>query len=276
MINTNRVFAAAVLGFAGEAFAALDDGKCRGLVLSGGSNYGSWEVGVVWGLTHYGNPEDYYWDVVSGISAGAINTAATTPFAPEEVVEMTEFMSDSWASLTNDMIWHQNPGTTEELLFDSPSFLDDEPAVDFMTSILSPFTEGIKKRFTIGAVDVGTGQFVTFNQTNTEFSEVPRAAMSSGSIPIAFAPQHFKGHILMDGGTVWNVNIDSAIKQCTDAGFAPEDIILDVLVCEVLKLDSADQVSSSAISNFSRSRDIQKFYRDTDSIFSQLNAYPEV
>jgi predicted acylesterase/phospholipase RssA len=67
---------------------------CRALVLSGGSNNGAWEVGVIWGLTHYGNPEDYYWDVVTGISAGAINTAGTAGWAPEDVVEMTEYLSD--------------------------------------------------------------------------------------------------------------------------------------------------------------------------------------
>ena len=61
---------------------------CKALVLSGGSNNGAWEVGVMWGLTNYGNPEDYYWDVVSGISAGAINTAGTAGWKPDEVVEM--------------------------------------------------------------------------------------------------------------------------------------------------------------------------------------------
>jgi predicted acylesterase/phospholipase RssA len=62
--------------------------KCNALVLSGGSNNGAWEVGVMWGLTTYGDPTDYYWDVISGISAGAINTAGTAGWKPEEVVEM--------------------------------------------------------------------------------------------------------------------------------------------------------------------------------------------
>ena len=35
------------------------DGKCRALVLSGGANNGIWEAGVLYGLVHYGNPEDY-------------------------------------------------------------------------------------------------------------------------------------------------------------------------------------------------------------------------
>lgn len=50
------------------------DKKCHALVLSGGGTNGAWEAGVIWGLTHYGNPEDFYWDVHNGISIGSINT----------------------------------------------------------------------------------------------------------------------------------------------------------------------------------------------------------
>jgi len=57
--------------------------------MSGGANNGAWEIGVLWGLAHYGNPEDYYWDVISGISAGAINASGTAGWKPEEVLEMT-------------------------------------------------------------------------------------------------------------------------------------------------------------------------------------------
>ena len=60
---------------------ASNDGKCRALVLSGGSNNGAWEAGVIWGLTHYGDPADYTWDVVSGVSAGAINTGGIATWA---------------------------------------------------------------------------------------------------------------------------------------------------------------------------------------------------
>ena len=35
------------------------DKKCRALALSGGANHGAWEAGVMWGLLHYGNPEDF-------------------------------------------------------------------------------------------------------------------------------------------------------------------------------------------------------------------------
>jgi predicted acylesterase/phospholipase RssA len=50
--------------------------------MSGGANNGAWEIGVIWGLAHYGDATDFYWDVVSGISAGAINGAGTAGWKP--------------------------------------------------------------------------------------------------------------------------------------------------------------------------------------------------
>jgi predicted acylesterase/phospholipase RssA len=45
---------------------------------------------------HYGNPSDFTWNVVTGVSAGAINTGAVVVFAPGDEVAMTEFLSLSW------------------------------------------------------------------------------------------------------------------------------------------------------------------------------------
>ena len=80
--------------------ADAGDKKCRALVNGGGGSNGAWEAGVVWGLTHYGNPEDFKWNVITGVSAGGINTAATTVWNVGDEVKMSEFLSDAWANLT--------------------------------------------------------------------------------------------------------------------------------------------------------------------------------
>ena len=44
---------------------------------------------------------------------------------------------------------------------------------------------------------------------------------------------HFKGKILMDGGTIWNLNIDKAIEQCKAMGVTDhQKIIVDVAICD--------------------------------------------
>ena len=67
--------------------------ECYALGLNGGGSKGSYQAGVMWGWTHYGNPDDFQWDVVTGISAGAINTGAISMFAPDDALAMSEWVS---------------------------------------------------------------------------------------------------------------------------------------------------------------------------------------
>ena len=133
---------------------------CKALVMSGGSNYGAWEVGVLWGLAHYGDPKDFEYDVVSGVSAGSINTAGTAGWAPDEFVEMTEYMSDAWLNIKSSDVW---------VFWDNPlslpfqkSLLDDSPALETLREIMSVRSE-FKRRVSVGTVSLNKGEFITFN-----------------------------------------------------------------------------------------------------------------
>ena len=121
-------FLLALAAFANEVTA--HDEYCRALVMSGGSNNGAWEIGVIWGLVHYGNPSDYVWDVVTGISAGAINTSTVCLFAPGDEVAMTEFLSNTCASLSTSDVWIPRPGGELGIayaFFEDSSLLNDAP-----------------------------------------------------------------------------------------------------------------------------------------------------
>lgn len=209
---------------------ATTDGKCRALVLSGGSNNGAWETGVMWGLVHYGTASDFAWDVVSGVSAGAINTGGIATWPTGSEVEMTEWLSDKWATITTEDIWTLREGGPIDLLFREPSFLDDSPALATLNSIIAD-KGAINRRFAVSAVDVNTGDYIAMTQENTVFDDLAQSALSSGSIPVVFPPQHLKDYIFMDGGTVWNINLNSAVEQCMEIVDNYEDIILDVAIC---------------------------------------------
>lgn len=81
--------------------ATVDARVCRALAMSGGGSNGAWEAGMLWGFSHYGNPEDFYYDVVTGVSAGAINSAGMAGFAPEEIVQASEFLSETFTQINN-------------------------------------------------------------------------------------------------------------------------------------------------------------------------------
>mmetsp|Transcript_3721 Transcript_3721/g.4263 ORF Transcript_3721/g.4263 Transcript_3721/m.4263 type:complete len:86 (+) Transcript_3721:51-308(+) len=75
--------------FAVASVAEAKHKVCRALALSGGGSNGAWEAGVLWGFLNYGNPADFKYEVVTGVSAGAINSLAISGWELGKEAEMT-------------------------------------------------------------------------------------------------------------------------------------------------------------------------------------------
>jgi predicted acylesterase/phospholipase RssA len=119
---------------AAEAKAAK---SCKALAMSGGGSKGSFEAGALWGLIKNDNDTGKYaYDVVTGVSAGAINTGAISLFAPGDEVNMVTFLSDTWASINNADVYKQwSPLGILTGLFSESGIFDDSPLVAFLKSI---------------------------------------------------------------------------------------------------------------------------------------------
>ena len=59
----------------------------------------------MWGLVNYGNPADFEWDVVSGVSAGSINALAMSGYPVGQEAEMAQWLSDEWKNLKTEDVW---------------------------------------------------------------------------------------------------------------------------------------------------------------------------
>ena len=81
---------------ASTTIAKKKQDKCTALALSGGGNNGSWEVGVFWGMVNYGDAEDFKFDVMTGVSAGAINTGVMSGWEIGTEKELADWGSDLW------------------------------------------------------------------------------------------------------------------------------------------------------------------------------------
>lgn len=71
--------------------------------MAGGGSKGSFEAGVMWGLVK-NDPglSSFEWDVVTGVSAGSLNSAVVTGFEKGKENEMVEYISDFFANTEND------------------------------------------------------------------------------------------------------------------------------------------------------------------------------
>ena len=85
--------------------SAKKQDSCKALVMSGGGSNGAWEMGVLWGLTHYGDPEQYKYDVVTGVSIGSINAALLALWKKGSEVQATEYISKMWQEIKTENIY---------------------------------------------------------------------------------------------------------------------------------------------------------------------------
>lgn len=127
-------------------------------------------------------------------------------------------------------------------------------------------------------VDSNTGDYIIFNET---VSNPAKAIISSSSLPFIFPHQIWEDQngdkiVCMDGGTVWNTNLVTAIQRCREQVDDDSEITLDVIDC-----GSPDSVSSwkdnnNAASNYQRYRNIQSYTSDSNDLYEFLEAFPNI
>ena len=89
----------------------------------------------------------------------------------------------------------------------------------------------IERKVVVGAVDFTTGAYHSLDLADYRKSEWSTAFISSASLPGIFPPVHLRDMHLMDGGTVWNIDLIGAFEKCHELGVIDQkNIIVDVFM----------------------------------------------
>jgi NTE family protein len=213
---------------------------CIALLLQGGGALGAYQGGVYQGLAE----ADLHPDWVAGISIGAINAALIAGNPPESRVEnlrrfwetitaeplpawpLPEPLGDLARSLANQ--WHANLAAA----FGAPGFFSPravhpllQPAgtaeatsyydTEALKGTLERFVDfdrinAREMRFSVGAVNVATGNLVYFD--NSTHAIRPEHVMASGALPPGFPPVEIEGEYYWDGGLVSNTPLQWVLE----------------------------------------------------------------
>lgn len=99
------------------------NGKCRVLAMRGGGIHGAFEVGVLKAFTDTLDPEEYQYDVVSGVSVGALNTGLLSIYKYGEEKEAVAFLEGFYKKNLPQDYWEFWPTVVFEPFF-KQSFVD--------------------------------------------------------------------------------------------------------------------------------------------------------
>src|ERR1700744_4313185 len=211
------------------------------LVLQGGGALGAYQCGVYQAMHEAGIEPDW----VSGVSIGAINSAIIAGNPPERRLER---LKTFWERITDRTVWAYTPDgdvfrqarnatssfyttmlgqpgffaprrQTPWLAFtgsrDATSFYETAPLRETLLELVDfDLINERRCRFSVGAVNVLTGNFLFFD--NAEHEIVPEHVMASGALPPAFAPVQVGTDFFWDGGIVSNTPLQHLLAQDDD------------------------------------------------------------
>ena len=206
------------------------DKKCRALAMSGGGDKGSYEASVFIEFTNLLSKEDVSYDVVTGASAGSLNGAGLSLFAPGDEEDAAIFIYGLWNSIsTKDILEMWDEGLVKAI-FNKGGIFNNQPLIDFLYKQIGLNT--IRKKFTVVLTNAETGHpdFVDYNSTDVMPPDAIPTIVGSSALPFAFPPMHLNNNTYIDGGSIWNLNVAGAVRRCKEVVDNDEDIILDILV----------------------------------------------
>ena len=216
--------------------------ECMALVLQGGGALGAYQGGVYEALAEASLHPDW----VAGISIGAINAALIAGNAPEmRVGKLRKF----WETVTADPLanwfvapvhlggdlvrnWANHWHAAAAAIHGAPGLFTPRPVPAYFapagtadatsfydTSSLKTTLERLvdfdrinsgEMRFSVGAVNVATGNFVYFDNRTHEIR--PEHIMASGALPPGFAAVEIEGELYWDGGVVSNTPLQWVLE----------------------------------------------------------------
>ncbi|HEV8017261.1 MAG TPA: patatin-like phospholipase family protein [Steroidobacteraceae bacterium] len=221
--------------------------ECIALLLQGGGALGAYQAGVYEALSEAHVAPDW----VAGISIGAVNAALIAGNPPDERVEklrefwnlitaggawgaMAPFAVPPWAvrgefarGALNQLsagaatvagaagffaprvpsAWLQPPGSVE-----ATSYYDTAPLKATLERLVDfERINAGETRFSVGAVNVTTGNFLYFD--NTTHTIRPEHVMASGALPPGFPAVEIEGEFYWDGGLVSNTPLQWVLES---------------------------------------------------------------
>jgi NTE family protein len=223
---------------------------CIALLLQGGGALGAYQGGVYQALAEAKLHPDW----VAGISIGAINAAliaGNSPesrvdklrsfwetitanplggWAPQPPADLAGELARKWAAhwFATTAVLHGAPGLYSPRMLHpllQPSGTPDATSFYDTSSLKSTLERLVdfdrinagEMRFSVGAVNVGTGNFVYFDNSTHHIR--PEHVMASGALPPGFPAIEIEGEHYWDGGLVSNTPLqwvlESAERQDT-------------------------------------------------------------
>lgn len=195
--------------------------------MKGGANRGAYEAGAIYALVHNLPEEEVQYDVISGVSVGALNAAHVASYPKGKEKEMSIDLIALWSNFTTGSFYQNwKWGGIIRGFLKEKGIYDSSPLHNFIGEYFR--SRKIHRLLHINSVDANTGDIQAFDETN-DIETLIKGLCASTAVPFLFPPVEYNGKILMDGGVAWNLDVASAILKCREIVDSDSKITLDII-----------------------------------------------
>ena len=252
------------------SLASISSQDCYGVAMEGGGPKGSYEAGVLFGFANATNPPYLKYNILSGVSIGAMNAGVMSQSILGDEQNMCINLINFWRSIngSSSIYVEWKGGVIDGLLFHSGIF-DNSPAIELGRKWMPG---PAKRNITVGSTNLDLGLFQNFDESigYALFDGI----IASASIPTTFPPHQFEGYTWVDGGVIDSLDVAAAIERCLLIS-QEEDVYIDLLYCA----NTAPLPSETALKTldvFQRAFEIHSHDKAIWYSYNAKNAYPKV
>jgi len=256
-----------------QAAVVRGQDTCQVLALEGGGDKGAYEAGALWTLVNNAtNPNNVQYDVITGVSIGAINTALLSQYPKGQEAQMAQQLINLWSTIESDDIYQEYWGGVVYAALFKPSLFDTSPG----RTLLNQYVTGAPVRqVSIGTVNANTGQFERFNESLGK-DDFISAALCSSAMPAIFPYQQFQGNTYIDGGCTRNLDIGAGVLRCRNQGFSDDKIVVDTIFLDDGAIQDVVAEDFSTLQMLMRTLEIKSYNSAMSYLLTAKYEFPNV
>ena len=250
--------------------------KCLALALSDSLNVGPYQAGVIRELVKKLRASgDSEYQVISGVSLGAINAHIFAQYPRGQELEAAEKVVDFWLKLSeknNQLIRSWNWGILYGFFYQN-SLYDATALYNFIEDYFAGTT--LKKHVNLGNTNLLNGQFHSFKEHHSS-DELVQVMKASLAFPGVFKAVEAFDSLWITGSSVYEIDVIQPINHCRDLGYSDKDIVVDVILIGNPHLHHVLAKIYNAFAIAARTFEVQKYYERMFGLLRAKGGHPDV
>lgn len=253
----------------------LRDGKCRMMAFEGGGTKGAYQAGVFDTFVNNLPANEVIYDVVTGASVGTLNGLLLAAFPKGQEKKASEKLTSIYMNIKKEHIYADWPFPYLVSGFISkPSFLDSSVELAFLEREFKALGGKIYRKFEIGVTDAQDGSYFSVGE-RAGADRLPFYVAGSSAMPGIFTYLKEGNKVLVDGGTINNLNLRNGIERCLES-VTEENIIVDVIMTNSLVSNTYDMSKSMTYDVYQRGSELSKAVTSSYHLLNTIRVYPKI